>query len=85
LVRERATIEVGRQSLCRYQFAHVLFQQYLYNRLSQGERILLHAEVAQALEELYYRQTDLIAVQLAHHYSQAGQKEKAIGYLLQAG
>jgi ABC-type oligopeptide transport system substrate-binding subunit len=85
LVRERAIIETGYQRLCRYQFAHVLFQQYLYDHLSQGERILLHAEVAQALEELYQGRADLIAVQLARHYAEAGKKEKAIGYLLQAG
>ncbi|MCI0579062.1 MAG: ABC transporter substrate-binding protein [Chloroflexi bacterium] len=85
LVRERAAIEVDRRRLCRYQFAHVLFQHYLYRRLSQGERILLHAEVAQALEELYEGQTGLIAVQLAHHYVEAGHQEKAIHYLLQAG
>jgi oligopeptide transport system substrate-binding protein len=85
LVRERAAIEVDRRRLCRYQFAHVLFQHYLYHRLSQGERILLHAEVALALEELYQGQTDIIAVQLARHYAESGRREKAIHYLLQAG
>ncbi len=85
LVRERATVEVGHQHLCRYQFAHVLFQQYLYQRLSHGERMLFHAEIAQALEELYQGRTDEITVQLAHHYAEAGKREKAVGYLLQAG
>ncbi len=85
LVRERATVEVGSRRLCHYQFAHVLFQQYLYHQLSQGERILLHAEVAEALEELYQGQTGLIAVQLARHHAEAGHKGKAIPYLLQAG
>jgi oligopeptide transport system substrate-binding protein len=85
LVRERAVVELDQQRLCRYQFAHVLFQQYLYHWLSQGERILLHAEVAQALEALYQGQTEAIAVQLAHHYAEAGDRQKAIDYLLQAG
>lgn len=85
LVRERAVIEVGPHHLSRYQFAHVLFQQYLYHQLSRGERALYHAEIARALEDLYQGRTDEIAVQLAHHYAEAGTSAKAVGYFLLAG
>jgi oligopeptide transport system substrate-binding protein len=84
-VRERGELRVGRQRLSRYRFRHVLFQQYLYNGLSLGERRLLHGEIAALLEELYAGRTDQITVQLARHYAEAGEGEKAIGYLLQAG
>jgi ABC-type oligopeptide transport system substrate-binding subunit/DNA-binding SARP family transcriptional activator/predicted Ser/Thr protein kinase len=85
LVRERGEVRVGRQRLSRYRFGHVLFQQYLYNGLSLGERRLLHGEIAALLEELYAGCTDQIAVQLARHYAEAGEGEKAVDYLLQAG
>jgi len=85
LVLEQGEVKVGRQMLSRYQFAHVLFQQYLYNDLSSGERRLLHGEIAGVLEELYQGHTDAITVQLARHYSEAGEGEKAVGYLLPAG
>jgi ABC-type oligopeptide transport system substrate-binding subunit len=85
LVREREEVQVGRQRLSRYQFVHILFQQYLYNDLSAGERRLLHGEIAEILEELYAGRTEEITVQLARHYTEAGELEKAIEYLLQAG
>jgi tetratricopeptide (TPR) repeat protein len=85
LVRKRGEVQVNHRFLSRYQFAHALFQQYLYHALSAGERRLLHGEIAAALEELFQGQIQEIAVQLAHHYAEAGQVEKAINHLLRAG
>ncbi|MFQ5596321.1 MAG: ABC transporter substrate-binding protein, partial [Anaerolineae bacterium] len=85
LVREQGEVQVDRHLLSRYRFAHALFQRYLYNDLSAGERRLLHGEIAEVLEELYAGHTEDITVQLAHHYSEAGEADKAIEYLLQAG
>ncbi|MEW5958015.1 MAG: ABC transporter substrate-binding protein, partial [Chloroflexota bacterium] len=85
LVQERGEIIAGNRQLSQFQFRHVLFQQYLYDQLSRGERRLLHGEMATLLEELYQGHIDEIAVQLARHYVEAGQGEKAIPYLLQAG
>ncbi len=85
LVRESGEVRVGDQRLFRYQFAHALFQHYLYHELSAGERRLWHREVAATLEEFYAVQTEAITVQLAHHYTEAGQRDKAIDYLLAAG
>ena len=45
----------------------------------------MHGEIAAALEELYSDQTAEVVVQLAQHYAEAGQGEKAIPYLLRAG
>jgi len=75
LVRERGDMQVGRQLLSRYQFTHTLFQRYLYNDLSAGERRLLHGEIAEILEELYQGRTEEITVQLARHYTEAGEGE----------
>jgi predicted ATPase/DNA-binding SARP family transcriptional activator len=85
LVREGEEVQVDGRFLSHYQFAHALFQEYLYRGLSGGERRLLHGEIAAALERLYGDQTTEIVTQLAHHYAEAGQTEKAIAYALCAG
>jgi len=85
LVREREEVNLGRQYLARYQFAHALFQQYLYNELGAAERRMLHGEIAALLEELYEGHTEEIAVQLARHYTEAGADNKAFAFLVQAG
>ncbi|MBU0490295.1 MAG: tetratricopeptide repeat protein [Chloroflexi bacterium] len=85
LVREQEEVKVGRQFLTRYEFAHAVFQQYLYDDLGAGERRMLHGEIAAALEDLYQERAAEIVVQLAHHYAEAGVGDKAIAYLLQAG
>jgi ABC-type oligopeptide transport system substrate-binding subunit/DNA-binding SARP family transcriptional activator len=85
LIRERVERKLGSNLLSRYKFAHVLFQQYLYNDLSVGERRLLHGEIADILEELYAERLDEVTVQLAWHYVEAGDSDKALPYLLQAG
>lgn len=80
LVREQEEVYIGRGRLSRYRFGHILFQDYLYKRLSQGERRFLHGDVAAAMEELYDGQLDEIAVQLAHHFYQAGDYSHAFQY-----
>lgn len=84
LVREQGEINGREQPLTLYRFKHVLFQQYLYHSQSQGERRLLHGEIAARLEELY-EDKSAIAVHLARHYAAARQPRQAARYLLQAG
>ena len=80
LVREQGEVYTGRTRLSRYRFGHILFQDYLYKRLSQGERRLLHRDVAAALEKLNEGQLDEIAVQLAQHFHKAGDYRQAFRY-----
>ncbi len=85
LVLETGEVRIGKQFLSWYRFAHALFQQFLYNDMSAGERRLLHGDVAGVLEMLYVGHTDEIAAELARHHEEAGEDEKAIAYLIQAG
>ena len=85
LVREYEEIKVGSHYLTRFQFGHVLFQQYLYQRLSRAERRLWHGKIARILETLYAGHISEIVFELAHHYTEAGNPEKAVLYLRQAG
>ena len=80
LVREQEVVYTGQGWISRYQFGHALFQEYLYQSLSQRERQLLHGDVAVALEKLYAGQLDEIAVTLAHHFYQADNYQQAFHY-----
>jgi adenylate cyclase len=81
LVTEESEVQTGRARLSRYRFTHVLFQRFLYRRLSGGERRALHSDVAAALESLYQGQLGEIAVQLAHHFAEAGDDGRALEFL----
>jgi tetratricopeptide (TPR) repeat protein len=85
LVFEQAEIKIGKQFLSIYHFSHAMTQQYLYDELSAGERRMLHGEIAEALEALSAGHNDQFALQLARHFEEAGDTEKAIHYWTLAG
>lgn len=85
LVNAQGTRKLNGQQLSLYRFRHILFQHYLYNNLDPAERIHLHRAVGTALETIYGEQTGEIAVQLARHFEQAKNLEKAVDYLHRAG
>jgi predicted ATPase len=67
-----------------YTFKHALTQQVAYQSLLTSTRQRYHAQLAQALEarpETVETQPEL----LAHHYTEAGLAEQAVGYWQQAG
>jgi len=85
LVQENGELKLGKAVLSRYSFSHALFQAYLYNALDAAELRLLHADVADSLEQLYEEYPEEIAVQLAFHYTRSGETNKASKYLQMAG
>lgn len=85
LVSGAGIVQRGRVRLSSYHFSHGLFQQYLYNSLTDAERVYLHGEVAQVLETLYRDETEQVAAQLARHFEQAMSPGAAAAYRLQAG
>ncbi len=85
LVQERGQQNVEKQRLYLYRFRHSLFQQHLYNGLAASEREILHAEVGKVLEDLFGEGSEEVAAQLAWHFSEAGEVDKAIHYLLLSG
>jgi class 3 adenylate cyclase/predicted ATPase len=80
LVRERARLPER-----EYIFKHHLTQEAAYNGLLKRERRVYHRRAAEALERLYPERIEELVEVLAHHWEQAGQAEKAIRYLHQAG
>jgi tetratricopeptide (TPR) repeat protein len=85
LVRNAGSERVGRKRLSHFRFQHNLFQKYLYQNLNESERGYLHEDTGLALEHLYAGQTEVVAVQLAHQYQEAGVGEKVVVYLIMAG
>jgi ABC-type oligopeptide transport system substrate-binding subunit/transcriptional regulator with XRE-family HTH domain len=93
LVREQGEQASGDRWLARYQFSHILFQQYLYQHLGHAERRHLHAMVGEALERLYGISSEAaldrshgpLLSQLAQHAAEAGDDEKAASYLIRLG
>lgn len=77
MVPERPTI--------RYEFAHPLFREIIYHHLPPERRRLYHGHMARALERLYQGQEQAMVAQLAYHYTQSKEADKALTYLLQTG
>ena len=66
-------------------FSHAEIQQVLYEELSLLRRRLLHRQAGEALERRYLSDPNRrMAEELAHHFDQAGEIEKALVYSIQA-
>lgn len=68
-----------------YLFRHWLLQDAAYGSLLKQERRELHRLVGEALEALYSDRGSELAEVLAIHFSEAGETEKAVDYLVMAG
>ncbi len=84
LVRALDVRRSGARRLSVYRFRHILFQRYLFQSLDRVERSYLHEAIGTTLEELMGEQADDAAVQLAHHFQEAGLPDKAFHYLLRS-
>ena len=67
-----------------YDFSHDQLRQTAYYALSPARRRWLHGRVAQALETMESGRLEELAAQLAFHYEEAGQAQKALEYHRQA-
>ena len=85
LVEEAGETRAGRTFLNRYRFRHALFQQYLYQRLTTGEKRILHGDALHALEAIHGSDLSTVAIALARHAREARLDEVAVSYLIQAG
>jgi class 3 adenylate cyclase/tetratricopeptide (TPR) repeat protein len=85
----RSQLIVEREQPARetYDFAHAMVRHTLYEELSGPRRVLLHRQIAEALEHLHERDLDGHAAELAHHYVAAagGDAQKAVEYSVRAG
>jgi predicted ATPase/DNA-binding winged helix-turn-helix (wHTH) protein len=69
----------------RYAFIHALYQQALYARVPMGERVALHRSTGERLERGYGARAGDIAGELAMHFEQGRDAERAVRYRRHAG
>lgn len=82
LVHAELLYQRGRRPRARYMFKHALVQDAAYQSLLKRTRQFYHRQVGRLLENRY---PDIAKTQpelLAHHYSNAGEDEKALQYLI---
>jgi diguanylate cyclase (GGDEF)-like protein len=76
---QRLILDTGEAE--RYEFASEQTRQALYETLSEEERRFLHAQIADYKEKQFAGTLDSVLADLAYHYSQAGNSEKAEHYM----
>jgi class 3 adenylate cyclase len=68
-----------------YAFKHALVQDAAYSTLLRSRRQQIHSKIATTLEENFLDMMTAQPALLAHHCTEAGLVEKAVGYWLKAG
>jgi serine/threonine protein kinase/tetratricopeptide (TPR) repeat protein len=85
LVQAEILYPRGRPPRCTYLFKHALLEDALYNALVTGKRQQFHRRVAEALERRFPQTAETQPELLAHHCTEAGLTDQAVGYWLRAG
>jgi len=85
LVRSELIFRRGESPHAVYTFKHALVRDAAYASLLKSRRAHLHAAIANALEQQFPDIAQTQSEILAHHLTEAGLIERAIGYWLQAG
>ncbi len=85
LVRSELILRRGEIPHAVYTFKHALVRDAAYASLLKSRRVQLHGAIATALEQQFPEIVQTQPETLAHHLTEAGLIDKAIGYWLQAG
>jgi tetratricopeptide (TPR) repeat protein len=85
LVEAGLLFQRGLPPQATFQFKHTLVQDAAYGTLLRHQRQRLHARVGTALEEDFPETIKIEPEILAHHFTQAGLTDKAVGFWLRAG
>ncbi|MDD5066360.1 MAG: SpoIIE family protein phosphatase [bacterium] len=64
----------------RVLFVHDRIRDAVYVRVPEGELKRIHREIAESIEDMYKGNTEPVLFDLAHHYAEADEKEKALAY-----
>jgi tetratricopeptide (TPR) repeat protein/KaiC/GvpD/RAD55 family RecA-like ATPase len=80
LIKERV---IRGEGICS--FADILVRDVVYEEISPLRRKELHGVVGSALEKVYSKKVDEHLGELASHFLESGDKERALDYFLKAG
>ena len=78
-------VEAAPKSQRYFTFTHSLIQEIAYNSLLFKTRSNLHTKIGTAMEEMYLSKIDAKVEELAYHFKNSNDKEKAVFYLNKAG
>lgn len=85
LVASELVFQRGAPPHSVYTFKHALVQDAAYSTLLRSDRQLLHARIAEAVEQNFPERVAREPEVLAHHFTEARQIDRAVGYWLKAG
>jgi len=85
LVGAELLYQRGRPPRARYMFKHALIQDAAYGSLLKRTRQQYHRQIAQMLEAEFSETVEAEPELVAHHYTEAGLNEQAVGYWHLAG
>jgi TOMM system kinase/cyclase fusion protein len=85
LVDAELVYQRGRVPQATYLFKHALIRDAAYQSLLKSKRQLYHKQIAQVLEARFPEIKETQPELLAHHYTEAGLHELAVGYWQRAG
>src|SRR5215510_2292247 len=85
LVEVELFYQRGRPPRAKYVFKHALIQDAAYASLLRSTRQHYHQQIARLFEQQFPEMVETQPELVAHHYTEAGVKDQAIGYWQQAG
>ena len=85
LVNSELVFRRGAPPDATYSFKHALVQDVAYSSLLKSRRQQFHGRIAHVLEERFPETAATQPELLAHHFTEAHQIERAVGYWLKAG
>lgn len=84
-LQARGTVSLPDKTLATgYRFCHAIYQEVLYQRLAGRRRVILHRHIGAWQERLYGEHTAEVAPELAIHFTQGHDFQRALSYRRQA-
>lgn len=86
LVDDAISLQLIERSLERGKilFVHDRIKDAFYQRIGEGKKRELHHEIARTIEELHKENIEEVLFDLAHHYTEAQDRDKSLQYALPA-
>ncbi|MEA2467908.1 MAG: eukaryotic-like serine/threonine-protein kinase, partial [Thermoleophilaceae bacterium] len=81
---QRIVSDSSQPGALRFTFSHALVREALYEELGVTQRVRLHRRIAEAIEEICGDDREAHLGELAHHFLQAQELERAIDYSSEA-
>lgn len=81
---QRIVSDSSRPGAFSFMFSHALVQEALYDELGVTQRVRLHRRIAEAIEEICGDDREAHLSELAHHFLEAQELDRAIDYSARA-